>query len=103
MGDESRVLLLHVSRESVIAHKLMLRGPLAILCAAAAWQRVQGCVPTREELFRAWGALDGVSPLVAYPYQRECWQRGWLVVGTCEVTAEGWSEIEGEPQSRRAA
>ena len=99
---ESRIRL--ARRESVIDHKLLLRGTVAILAACAAWARVHGSAPEREELFRAWAELEGCNPLAAYPYQRELWQRGWLVVGTCEVTAEGWSELEGEgPGSRRAA
>jgi len=91
------------SRERCIAHKIGLRGPETILCAAAAWARVHGHAPRREELFRAVAELEGRTVLSCYALQRVCWERGWLRCGTCEVTAEGWAEIGEGPESRRAA
>lgn len=93
---ESRAL----GRVVAMRSSVLTAGPLAILAAAAAWALVHGEAPSREELFRAWAEVEGVNVLTAYAFQRVCWERGWLRVGSCEVTAEGW-EVLGV--ARRAA
>lgn len=93
---ESRAL----GRVVAMPRSVLTAGPLAILAAAAAWALVHGEAPSREELFRAWSAVEGANPLAGYAFQRVCWQRGWLRVGSCEVTEAGWEALGG---ARRAA
>jgi len=88
MGDARIGIRLEVMRANVRP-----LGPLAILAACAGWERAYGVPALREVLFREWARVEGANPLRAYSYQRVCWERGWLEVGTCCVTAKGWREL----------